>query len=328
MTFAEILSAVYADTGYQSSPASDVVTKIKRYVNEGIRTILSEPGLSRLVDSDSTYSFASVASQARYVLPEPIARITHISERTNDRTLTVMPLSEYRFAEPDPASTSGTPVCYVPIGRTAVSVQPSDSSQLLVKSTSASDTGSAYLETIEADGTVKSTTLANLTGTTPVNIGTATSLEVLDFYVATAAVGTITLHEDTGSGTELARIGIGHTRPLHYYAIYLWPTPAAAVTYLVDYRRDVFDLVQNTDEPDLPLDTHSAVVAYAVMREWEQKSDTDRLVMAKARYDKALSRLKYATQTLSDELPVSGRGRVRGHSRLGGWFPADTVTRG
>ena len=48
MLFEEILAGVYEDCNYQSSPAAAVATRLKRYVNEGYRAVLSEPGLSRL----------------------------------------------------------------------------------------------------------------------------------------------------------------------------------------------------------------------------------------------------------------------------------------
>src|SRR5688500_7290548 len=124
MTFQELLAGAYEETNYQSSPATAVVNRFKRYVNEAQRVILAEPGLSRLVDSDSPATFASVTSQARYVLPESVARIRSIRETTNDRTLSAMDLGEYRWREPDPTSVTGVPVAYVPIGRVAVAVQP------------------------------------------------------------------------------------------------------------------------------------------------------------------------------------------------------------
>ena len=92
----------------------------------------------------------------------------------------------------------------------------------------------------------------------------------------------------------------------------------------MDYRRELVDLVNTTDEPPLPTDAHDALVAYAVMREREQKDDVQRYVVAKGRFDKAISKLKYATQTLGSELPVSGRRTVAGHSRLGPYYPADS----
>jgi hypothetical protein len=300
------------------------VTRIKRYVNEGVRAILREPGLGRLADSDAPYSFASVASTARYALPEAVARVYRISERTNDRTLEAMPMDRYRRVEPDAASNSGTPSHYVPMGRVAVATQPADASSLFVKSTSASDTTqTAYVEVLITGG-YRRTASVTLTGTTAVNLSSAiTTGEVIeDFYLSAVAVGTVTLHEDSGAGAELARITIGALRP-RYYGLYLWPTPAAAVTYYVDYRREILDLVNDTDEPVLPTDFHTLLCAYARMREYEKTDDT-RFELAADEFGRGLSRLKYATQWTGDELPVAGRGHMVGHSRLGGHYPADS----
>jgi hypothetical protein len=324
MTFADILSGVYEEARYASSPASAVVTRIKRLVNEGQRAVLAEPGLGRLADSDAPYTFASVASTARYVVPEAVARILHVSERTNDYSLGVMDLARYREMVPDAGSYTGTPTHIVPIGRVAVAAQPSDASEIFVDSTSASDTGTAYLEVLLTGG-YRRLLSKTMTGTTAVSFDTTiTTIESIeDFYLSANAVGTVTLHEDASGGTELARITIGQKRP-RYYAFYLWPTPAAAVTYYVDYRREFTDLVNDTDEPNLPVDYHPMLVAYAVMRESEFQRDMEAMTLARARYDKYLSRLKYSTQTLGDEIPVLGRGGRVGHSRLGGWYPADS----
>ena len=325
MTFSEILADVYADLGYQSPPSAAVeVTRLKRYINQGLRAVLSEPGMGRLLDSDAPLAIASVASQARYVAPEAVAEIRGISERTNDRTLRAMDLGAYRRLEPDPTST-GTPTHYVPIGKVAVAAQPSDASLLFVDSTSASDTGTAYIEYLIAGGYRKTASVV-MTGTTAVSFGAALgAVTIEDFYVSAAAVGTITLHEDADGGTELARITIGQKRP-RYYGYYLWPTPSAAVDYLLDYRREVVDLVNDADEPPLPTDFHDILSAYARMRHYE-KQDDGRYPTAQQHFKERLSRLKYATQTGPDELPVMG-GRWIGHSRLGPDFPADYWTRG
>jgi hypothetical protein len=267
---------------------------------------------------------ASVASQARYVVPEAVASIRGISERTNDYTLEVMSLDRYRRVEPDPASNTGTPTHYVPIGRVAVALQPSDASELFIDSTSASDTGTVYLEGIVSGG-YRRTASVSMTGTTAISIAAAITdwIEVTDFYLSANAVGTVTLHEDASGGTELARITIGQKRP-RYYGFYLWPTPSAVVTYLVDYRQELLDLSNTTDEPPLPTDFHRTVLDYAVMREFTLSEKFDRAAAAKARYDLGLRRLKYATQHLAGELPVMGRGGRVGHSRLGSNFPADS----
>lgn len=323
MTFSEILAGVYADMNLNASPASTVVTRIKRYVNEAQRAILREPGLQRLVDSDTPLTIASVASTARYVLPESVARIHSVTERTNDRKLEALSLEAYRGQEPDPTATSGTPSHYVPIGRVAVATQPSDASSLFVKSTAAGDTTqTAYVQGLITGG-YRRTASVTLTGTTAVTLAAAitTFIEVEDFYLSAAAAGTVTLHEDSGAGTELARVTIGQVRP-RYYGLYLWPTPAGAVSYLVDYRQEITDLVNDTDEPQIPLDFHPMLMAYARMREYE-KTDDSRYTSARDEFALGLSRLRYQTQWTADELPVMGRAGRLGRSRLGGYFPAD-----
>lgn len=308
MQFSAILAAFYDECNYASSPASAVVTRAKRFVNEGVRVILGEPGLSRMVDNDSPATFASVASTARYVLPAAVDTILHITERTNDLALLPMPLAEYRLLDPDAISTTGTPVRYVPIGRVAVATQPSNASAIFVKSTAGGDTTQVcYIEGSRGDYFTGDS--VTLTGATAVQIGSGTDwTEITDLYLSAVGVGTITVHEDSGIGTELARIFIGTFRPRHY-GIYLWPTPAAAVTYYVDYRRNIQDLVNDTDEPLIPLDMHPMLVAYAVMREAEKTGNDVLLAQAGRRYQRFMDNLKYKTQLLADELPVVGRYR-------------------
>jgi hypothetical protein len=324
MTFAEILSSVYADCNYATSPATVVVTRIKQYVNDSVRLVLSEPGMARLQDSDAPFTVASVALQARYTLPESVAQIRGISERTNDRSLRQIDMPMYRRRNPDPASNSGVPTAYVPFGRTAVAVQPASALEIFVKSTAAGDTTqTAFVEGIITGGYQRTASVL-LTGATAVSLSALITswIEVTDFYLSAVPVGTVTLHSSSGIGPELARITIGATRP-RYYGFYLDPTPSAAVDYLVDYRRQTVDLVQNTDEPPTPLDFHPMHAAYARMREYEKTQD-DRYETAMAEWQRWLSRLKYAVNENADHLPVAGRPRPYGFSRLGGMYPNDT----
>jgi hypothetical protein len=325
----ELQAAVYEECGYQASPAGAVTTRVTRLLNEGQRAVLNEPGLNRLIDSDDPFTVASVASQARYVVPEAVNKIVTVRDTTNTRELDAMSLQAYRRIEPTPVSTTGTPTRYVPIGRVAVSVQPSDASAIFVKSTSAADTTQTiYIEGLITGG-YRRTASVVLTGTVAVQIDAtiSTFIEIEDVYLSAVAAGTVTVLEDSGAGTELARITIGQKRP-RYYGFYLWTTPAAVVTYSLDYRKEIADLANATDEPTLPTDSHPMLVAYAVAREYELKEDVSRSLQAMQRYTRYLSRLKYATQTVSDELPVAGRRGLVGHSRLGGYYPADTWRQG
>jgi hypothetical protein len=278
--------------------------------------------MDRVLDSDMPYTFASVTNQARYAIPDG-QTIRHISEQTNDRLLRALSLEDYRRYDPDPVSHTGTPSHYVPIGRVAVATVPSVAAELFVKSTSASDVGWAFLEGIITGGYTRTVSI-KMTGVTAVSLATAvtTFIDVTDFYISVPAVGTVTLNQTSGAGTELAQITIGQTRQW-YQGFYLWPTPSAAVTYYIDTRKSITDLVQMTDEPPLPPAFHPMIPAYARMREWEMKGEMEKLLLSKQQWDRWLSRLKYAVRADPDFLPVAGRRQRIGYSRLGAWTPAD-----
>jgi hypothetical protein len=194
MTFEEITAAVLDEVGNTTADAR-TRARVRRFINEGLKAVLGEPGLARLADTDAPHQFASVANQARYVLPERIARIHHITDRTNDWRLTPMPLASYRLLDPDPAANAGTPTHFVPIGQVGVAVQPSDASQVFVDSTSASDTMTAYIEGVITGGYLRKSAVT-MTGTTAVALTSAIStfIELHDFYLSAPAVGTVTLH--------------------------------------------------------------------------------------------------------------------------------------
>lgn len=322
MTFTSILAAVYEDCNYASTPATEVQTRLKRYVNEGYRSILAEPGMSRLLESATPYTFASVADQALYALPGAHAQIRTVTDRVNDRLLTAMSPQQYRQTAPDPTTSTGHPVAWVPIGYVAVPVQPSDASELFAKSTSASDTQTLYIEGVITGGYTK-TASVTLTGVTAVSLSASitTWIEVTKLYVSTAAVGTITLHEDSGAGTELGRIEIGATNT-NYTGFYLWPTPSSSVTYTVDTRHELADLVNGTDEPVLPTDFHPMLAKYATFREWEHKDDT-RVTVAFQQYLRWMARLKYWLHSTGDTVDVaSSRQTTPAVNRVGPWYPA------
>lgn len=323
MEFDAILAATYDDLQYASSPAADVVTRLKRYVNEGLQAVVAEPALFGLLEAHTPHPFTSTASVARYALPEAYTEIRAITETTNDRFLEAMPLEAYRRQDPDPSANTGTPSHWVPLGRSPVAAQPSNASEIFIKSTSASDTNTAYIEGIITGG-YRRTASVSMTGVTAVSFSAsiATFIEITDVYLGTAAVGTVTVHEDSGSGTELARIAIGQYRG-NYLGFALWPTPAGAVSYVVDARRELNLLIESKDEPPLPRDFHPMLVKYATYREWERKDD-NRAAIARQQYEMWLSRLKYRLAASGDSLPVArARGAV-GISRLGGYYPADT----
>lgn len=317
MKLSEIEADLFRRLNFAATPATEVTTRIRAFVNIAHRQILATPGLDRL--RDDTITLASVANQPTYGLPPALAIIQIMTDRTTMLRLQAQTLSWVRSVDPGLVQT-GPSTHYVPLGIQAVALQPSNASELFVKSTSASDTNTAYLEGIRTGGYPR-TLSVTMTGTTGVTFSATTTdlIEVTKFYLSAAAVGTVTLLEDSGAGTELARIPIGQTFS-RYQGLQLWPTPQSAITYYLDYTRNVPDLVNANDEPLLPDDFHWLLVEGALINEWT-KQDDDRRADARAAYRVGLNQLKYRVTCPPDWLP-SRTGRPVERSRFGGNFPA------
>ncbi len=323
MTLTDLQADCYRRLGFAVSPASDTVTRITAFLNETQQEILSDPGMEALLYDAIT--FASVASQATYGLPPSVAAVRQIRDAATRIPLLPMSLSEYRRTYPDPSAVSGVASRWVDLGFGAVAIQPSNASELFIKSTSASDTNTVYVEGIRTGGypIAYSTTM---TGVTAKSISAAYTdvVEVTKLYLSAVAVGTVTLLEDSGIGTELARIPIGQTNA-RYRQIALAITPSAVVTYSIDYERDATALINATDEPVIPPRFHRLLGVGARMREYE-KQDQRRYLQAQAEYLFGVKKLKHfvysqaaGTPNLRGSVPHQLR-----NSQLGAWFPAGT----
>ena len=313
MTRTELLAKLGRSLNKHSTLDSATETRLLDHLNNRHREILSWPGAALL--RHRTLTFSSVVDQARYGLAN-VEELLALRDTENDRTLARSSLASYRRRNPDPAATTGTPHQWVPLGYQPVALFPSDASALAVKSTSASDTQTAYVEGWITGGYPRSASVA-LTGTTAVSVSASIStwIGVSKFYLSSAAVGVVTLHEDAGSGTELARIGIGQLQQ-RYYALELDPTPSEALTYYADVLLAITDLAQATDEPLIPHDFHDALYWGAMVDELI-KTDDERLMIANARWKERTNDLKLRlAQLATDTAPMTG------FSRLGPWTPA------
>jgi hypothetical protein len=323
MTKNALLQDLARRLNYNTALSDDISARLGAFLDETLQELISEPGIGAYISRhEPAITFASVASQAVYGLPETVSRIDGITDRTTRIALRMMSPEWYRMVTPDPTSWTGTPDAWVPLGFMAVAKQPSDASRVFVDSTSASDVQTAYLEGIRTGG-YPFTTSVTLTGTTAIDINTAFTdwIEVTKFYLSAPAVGTVTLHEDANGGTELARIPIGgqHSR---YQAIALHPTPASAITYYVDSERPLPRMIHGHDEPPLPERFHRVLTEGALWREYEKKDD-NRSGAAYQRYQHAVSQMRYFMTCPPDFLPSRTRDVER--SRLGSYYPADRI---
>jgi len=190
MTLSEIEAELYRRTGYKASPAAEIITRFRSYINISHRQLLTTPGLGSL--RDDTITFDSIATYAVYGLP--IAKVAHFQDRTNQRALRERSLTWLRQTDPGLQQT-GTPSVYVPRGYQAIAFQPAAACTIYVTSTSASDVGLAYLEGVRSSGAAF-TTSVTMTGTTPVAFSAFTDvIAVSKFYLAVTAVGLVTITE-------------------------------------------------------------------------------------------------------------------------------------
>lgn len=325
MTLTAMLADLYRRFGYQSSPATEVTTRLTAFLNETQREITMEPGFKSLLRT--TITFDSVASTPEYLLPGNIAEILSIRDTANRRTLDRISEAEYRRRIADPSANTGLAWAYAPIGlTTAPPSRPSDPSQIFAVSSSAGDTQLLHYEVVQADGNV-TTGSVTMNGVTAVSLSSSltTIVEIADIYLATAAVGVVTILEDSGVGTALGSIKIGQTRQ-YRWRVALVPTPSSAFTYTVDAERNVTDLAVAADQPQMPERFHYVLVSGARMKEYEFKNDTERYIMARGEYQSHLGQMRAFLASGPNEVIVPG-GKPTGISQLGGYYPADTWVR-
>jgi hypothetical protein len=326
MTRSEVETAIYRYLNKNNAtPNTETQARIRGYVADTIRDVLTTEGFELL--RRATLTFASVASQAEYGLPLAFAKIARIVDRSNRTPLIERDLTWLREVEPDPASTASRPLVYVQTGWQATQLQPSNASELFVKSSAAGDTTQkVYVDGYVTGGLarISSSSGVTLTGTTAVSLGaTITTWEhITKFYSDTVGAGIISLHEDSGAGTTLAQIPIGATSS-RYQTIALWPTPSAVVTYTVDGLRSITDLAQNADPIPWPEDFHQLAVYGACRRECLRLDDSRTRSFGDLEADQLRKLKMWVWGDATTDVVAGRRAHGVGYSNLGSMFPAD-----
>jgi hypothetical protein len=104
------------------------------------------------------------------------------------------------------------------------------------------------------------------------------------------------------------------------WTIQLWPVPATAITYSMDYVREITDMSANADLCLLPPDFHYLLSLGARIDEYEKTNDP-RMRVAQAEWDKGVRRLYSYVINNDDLFIVPGSDINQGISNLGPWFP-------
>ena len=264
MNLTEMQTQLYDRLGY-GSPGTDTIQRILGYINETQRKILATRGLARL--RRTILTCASVQDSPFMVLPQAAVMVLGIQNRTTQKPLIEKLLGEIRFMDPGLTRSTSDPDYYAVLNvSSAVARPPSDASTLYVKSTSAGDVGTAYIEGIRTGGYYRSESVV-MTGTTAVSFASTDWIDIQKFYLSTTAAGTVTLLEDSGAGTELSRIPLGR-QSARYTLLHLWGTPTSALTFYCDVERHIENFVNPGDESYLPEDYHWLLTTGARMLEY------------------------------------------------------------
>lgn len=307
---------------------SDARTRIRSYLNDWHRRILTQPGLERL--RDDVITFPTVAATPRYALPLAIAKILRIYEPTTNRIRLVERSLDWLRSMP--STTSGVPEAWIPLGYTPVATNPSTvtaaGTALWIKSSDANDTTQkVYVEGARTGASAGDWfgLNASLSGTTSVQVSTiADALVINKFYLDAACQGAVSLMTLTSAGTTLATIPSGQLSA-KYFTIILWPTPAAVTTMSVDYTKEISQMVQPTDMPLLPTDFHYLLGCGARGNEYEYKKDFTAQASVLRDLQSGMQRLMDFACNNDDYLVVPGQ-QPRGtrFSNVGSWFPSGT----
>lgn len=316
MTFATILTTCYSRLGHPPSPEAGIVTRFKEFVNSVHKEVLADPILTKL--RRKTVTVSTVANQSTAAFPQAATNIYTIVDRANQFELDEVDQAWIRRQDPGVTSVAANPMNYAVIGfEEPVARQPSASSQIYVKSSSASDTTqTAYIEVINSDGYIQVATAA-LNGTTGVALGPSDTVTILDFYLSAVAVGEVTLNEASGAGTELSKAGIGLTNP-RYTVVELFPQPSAVLTLYADVDVFISDLVNPNDEPLVPDEFCEILVHGVRKREFNKREKVDLATAAWKDAAPLIARLQFKQHAKSGH---SNQEREPRWSQLGPYYP-------
>lgn len=323
MTVTEILSDAYARLNYSASPAAAVTTRLLAFANDTHRELLSMPGMDQLRDDQT--SLACIASKARFGLPVGVGRIQAIVDAANQFVLTEVTMAEIRKRNPGGTST-GIPTVFARVGDQGVQRQPSTGTlaTLFISSGDAADTTQTVtIQGIDRNG-FPSTGSAVLSGATPVVVNMTNGFagtfggEITKWYVSAACVGAIAL---THNAVVLGTIPVGQTFA-RYHGLQLDPIPSSAITYTIDYTREIPDLVAGNDEPLLPRDFHRLIGLGIRKREYEKMSDS-RYTAVDAQYEEGKRALRSWVQSDgTNTMLLRSRATAMRPSQLGAYYPA------
>jgi hypothetical protein len=289
MTFAETLTEVGQTLNYANGSAPPATqTRWLAYMNNRHREMLTK--VTKLRDSNITLTTTSGLQQ--YSLPVSVNKVKDIYDpKTNMRKLVERDRMWVRTFDPRAEVTSfGPPSVWVDMGFVPWQTRISTASKMYAVSTS-TDTGNLTIEYVRSGG-FPGAAHANLTSTTPIQLGTDTDIiEITKMYLSAGANGFVSLKAANGTGTTISTLGPGQTFA-RYRSILLWPTPNSSNLVLsIDYTRQIPDATVNVNDESLLPPDWQWLLTLAVQMDEFKKMDDNRYATAKAEYEQGVKNM-------------------------------------
>lgn len=330
MTFLDLQQACYRRAKLQDVPSTVDQTRIKQFINQRYRQVLTKPGLDQL--RDMTFTFQTVPGQQRYGLPQALSAVRDLYDLTNQRRILPRTVDWLRNVDPGLTAISSFVENWIPFygwGAELVELAKTGVPLYVASDNAADTTQHVFLETVRLGGVRPATPVTSggtsLTGTTRLQLGTFSDhIKVVKFYLDTAPAGNVSLYDAAVAGNLLSQITIGRTSA-RYYMLQMYPTPGAAVTVSVDGQRMIQDMVNPMEEPLIPEDFQMLLVHGAMYDEWRNRDDS-RANDELAEFTVILTDLRHKVMNTPDQIWVQRgpRGTAERVSRLGGYFPSGT----
>lgn len=273
MTLSEIQLDCYRSTGHLDSPGTEITNRYLTWINQAHKEILQKPAFRKFRRRYLTAT--SIADTPFMALPHCATRVFDITDASVDYHLKYKDMAWIRRQDPGLTASGSNPwvwSVYSYASPTFRKISVAAGIDLWLDSTAAGDTQVAHVQVVRASTGQMVSLSKTLTGTTAVQLSSTITniVDVAKFFLATAAVGEVTLHEDVDGGTEIARIPIGKTFS-RYTLAYLWPVPTDAVEYTIDAEIEVADMSVAGDEPLIPYEFQEILVAKVRSKEWERR---------------------------------------------------------
>ena len=238
-------------------------TLIGIWVNNRYRDIINSYDWEQLYHNQSINTTANTSA---YSFDENTERLISAIDITNDNPINIVTEQDFLQNYSDALDNTGTPdTCF--LTSDVIASQPASGEQLVIKSSSASDTTqTVFIRGITSTGgeTYESLTCNGTTSVTATNTYTS----VLNLSKSAATVGKITLYDNDESTTRA--IMSPETLVSRYKILNLYPIPSGAITVKLRTKRKITPMSQDYDYPVIE-DTEDIIELGGQADAWKYK---------------------------------------------------------